>query len=219
MSRKTTLGAERLMMGFIVLLVVVVGLGLANGRDSRSQIPDSYLSPVPVKATPPAAPKPVAMSIPLIPVGQVVVRAAAPPRAIAEGEWLGLEVAPVTPLTAAQYGIPDNIPGLVVAEVEAQALTAGVKAGDVVLSINGVPIYNLSDFFRATRNGALMGGVLEILRKGLKLVINMAQTPPPAMAANPNIPVNAGAVAWGGGGQRFDNIGDRGLGVGSPRQF
>ncbi len=76
-----------------------------------------------------------------------------PAKVATEGEWLGLEVTPITPLTARQYGIPERIQGLVVAEAEAQAATAGIRAGDMLLSINGMPIAQMTDFFQATRTG------------------------------------------------------------------
>ena len=39
---------------------------------------------------------------------------------------------PITALTARQYGIPEGTQGLVVAEAEAQAALAGVRAGDML---------------------------------------------------------------------------------------
>jgi len=156
-------------------------------------------------------------------VGQTVApRMTAPLRTATEGEWMGLEVAPITPITGRQYQIPYGTQGLVVVEVEGSAAIAGLKAGDVVLSVNGVPISNMTNFFQATWNGTQTQGVVEVLRQGQKLAVNIAQTTNPAPAAVPNIPVNApsggmptpqggtfiypgNAAGWGGG---------QGLGVG-----
>lgn len=121
----------------------------------------------------------------------------APPlRTATEGEWMGLEVAPITPLTAGQYGIPDGTRGLVVAEAEGQAATAGLNAGDVLLSVNGALISNMTDFFQATRNGTLTQGMVEVLRGGQKLAVYI----------------------WGDGTGMGD-VQKGGPGAGSPKQF
>lgn len=130
--------------------------------------------------------------IPTAAVGQAVApRMTAPLRTATEGEWMGLEVAPITPITGRQYQIPYGTQGLVVVEVEGPAAIAGLKAGDVVLSVNGVPISNMTDFFQANWGGTLTQGVVEVLRQGQKQAVNIAQTTNPAPAAVPNTPVNA----------------------------
>lgn len=115
--------------------------------------------------------------IPMAAVGQVVAPAGviAPSNLATEGEWMGLEVAPITPLTAGQYGIPGGIYGLVIVEAESHAANVGLKAGDVVLSVNGAPISNMTDFFQATQNGILTQGVVEVLRGGQRLAVNIPQ--------------------------------------------
>jgi hypothetical protein len=99
---------------------------------------------------------------------------------------MGLEVTPITALTARQYGISENTRGLAVAEAEGQAATAGVKAGDVVVSVNGAPITNMVDFFKATSNGTASQGVLGIDRKGQKLSVNVPPPTSPPPGAPPN---------------------------------
>ena len=164
-----------------------------------------------------------------------------PATAATEGEWMGLEVTPITQLTARQYGIPAGIRGLLVAEAEAQAALAGIKAGDVVVSINGVPITQMTDFFQATGNGTLTGGVLEIARQGKRLAVNLAQTTTAAAAATPNTvpapapaamraairmpqgnfsmaPANVPAAEWGPG-QGLGVAGRNNPGTGWQRQF
>jgi len=150
---------------------------------------------------------------------------------------MGMEVAPITPVTASQYGIPQGTPGLVVAEAESTAAVTGLRAGDVVLSVNGMPTSNMIDFFQATQNGALTQGVVEVLRGGQRLSANIGQTTNPATAAVPNSPVNTpsvspamptpqggspvypGNVAAWGGGQGLGNVQGWGPGVACPRQF
>ncbi|MCP4678533.1 MAG: hypothetical protein GY854_24090 [Deltaproteobacteria bacterium] len=115
----------------------------------------------------------------------------------AEGEWLGLEVAPITPLTAKQYSVPPEVGGLIVAEAEAQAAAGGVKAGDVVLSINGAPINDMTGFLRATHNGALTKGYIELYRNGQRLDFRLSQTTAATPSPMPTQPANspAGAAA------------------------
>lgn len=160
--------------------------------------PGSIQAPIPTAAVGPAvAPRMAAVGQAVAPrmtaVGQQAVapRMTAPLRTATEGEWIGLEVAPITPITGRQYQIPYGTRGLVVVEAEGPAAIAGLKAGDVVLSVNGVPISNMTDFFQANWGGTLTQGVVEVLRQGQKLAVNIAQTTNPAPAAVPNTPVNA----------------------------
>ncbi len=139
----------------------------------------------------------------------IAPRTAAPAKAVLEGEWLGMEVAPITSVTALQYGIPYGTQGLVIAEAEAQALTVGLKAGDVVFWVNGVPICNMTNFLRVTRNGTLTQGTVKVLRKGQKLTVNIAST------VIANAPVNA---PWANG-QGVNNTPGWQPGGVSPKQF
>ncbi len=93
--------------------------------------------------------------------------------AAAEGEWMGLEVAPITNITAVQYGIAQGTRGLVIVEADLQAGASGLRAGDVVLNVNGMPAQDLTAFFKATRAGALTRGAVEVSRKGRHLVANI----------------------------------------------
>jgi hypothetical protein len=95
-----------------------------------------------------------------------------------EGEWLGLEVAPISSLTAKQYSLPPGLPGLVVVEAEAQAAVVGAKAGDVLQSVNGVPTVDMTTFFLATKNGTLPKGTIAMWRKGEEMVTKIGLPPP-----------------------------------------
>ena len=91
-----------------------------------------------------------------------------------------------------------------------------------MVSVNGVPTAQMTDFFQATHNGTLTKGVLELVRQGKRLSVNVDQTavrpatarlpstpqslPPagtraamPIQGGNPSMaPVNV--AGWGGGG-------------------
>ena len=93
-----------------------------------------------------------------------------------EGEWLGLEVAPISSLTATQYNLPSGLAGLIIVEVEAQAAALGIKGGDVLQYINGVPITDMTKFFLATKNGTLNQGAIVLWRKGEQMATMLTQT-------------------------------------------
>ena len=126
-----------------------------------------------------------------MPYGMMPAAATATPPP--EGEWLGLEVAPLTEVTARQYNIPPNIGGLVVAEAEGLAGTNGARAGDVVIAINGMPIVNMTDFFQATQNGTMAQGQVDLFRKGQRMSILLA-APTPAMPTQVAPPMNFGGA-------------------------
>lgn len=112
----------------------------------------------------------------------------APVNTATEGEWLGMEVAPITPITAGQYKIPEDILGLVVSEAEGLAALAGLKAGDVLLSVNGSLISDMTDFFQVTENGTLTTGSVQVLRQGQIMAVDIAQTNNPTPVATNNMP-------------------------------
>jgi len=172
--------------------------GVCSNCHRQRQASQSGLNPNSYRVQPAA---------PVAAVAQVVTPGAtAPARTPTEGEWMGLEVTPITPLTARQYGIFNGTRGLVVAEAEGQAARVGIKAGDVVVSVNGTPVTSMGDFFQATRNGTLTQGVVEVVRQGQRLAIDMA----PATQGNlPMAPVTAvgGGGGWGLGGAGGGNPG------------
>lgn len=94
-----------------------------------------------------------------------------------EGAWLGMEVVPITRLTAVQYGIPANMRGLVVAEAEGQAAISGVRAGDVVVAANGIPVSEMRTFLQATGGGKQQAGSVDLMRSGRFLKVVLGQAP------------------------------------------
>jgi hypothetical protein len=165
------------------------------------------------------------------PAGQVPV-AAQPPAAPAaarqpsEGAWLGMEVVPITNLTASQYSIPPGVRGLVVAEAEGQAAVSGVQAGDVLVAINGLPVGDMRSFLQATQNGTGAGGSVDVMRSGkfIKVILGQApvvngqpqpiaqQTQPsPAQLTTPTQPPAMADPSGLGGGRGLGLGGGRGL--------
>jgi serine protease Do len=95
--------------------------------------------------------------------------------------WLGAEIQRISPSIAASLGM-QNPEGALVAEVKAgsPAMRANLKAGDVILNVNGKQVTDATDLVR--KIGALAPGAdakLEILRDGAKqsLTVTLGNTP------------------------------------------
>jgi hypothetical protein len=68
-----------------------------------------------------------------------------------EGHWLGLEVIPLTPELAKEYGIAKGESGVLVDEITLESAESGILAGDMVQAIDGRPTPDLRAFFLATQ--------------------------------------------------------------------
>jgi hypothetical protein len=68
-----------------------------------------------------------------------------------EGHWLGLEVIPLTPELAKEYGIPNGEAGILVDEITLESAESGILAGDMVQSVDGRPTPDLRAFFLTTQ--------------------------------------------------------------------
>ena len=115
------------------------------------------------------------------------------PKPPPEVEWLGLEVAPITKVTAAQFGIPPGLNGIVITDVEAQAAAAGLMPGDLLVAINGRQIPNLATFNQVVQLGKLNWGMVDVRRKGKMIRVPLrkvapAPTAPGQMAPGQMVP-------------------------------
>lgn len=148
-------------------------------------------------STPVAAPMPMVMARPGVNANPAANAANANPP---EGSWLGMEVVPVTNITAAQYGLPAGTAGLVVAEAEGVAAAAGVRAGDLLATVNGQPVSDMQSFFVVTQNGQAQGGETTVMRAGRFLRLSLGATAPQPAAGQPAQPAAGfGGVAAQGG--------------------
>lgn len=103
-----------------------------------------------------------------------------------EAVWLGMEVAPITPVTGRQFATPAGLQGVVVTEVEGRAQAAGIQAGDVVIAINSRQVTDIPSFNTVTGNGMLPRGRVQVLRGGRLAETWLEQTPQPPMSAVPS---------------------------------
>ena len=88
-------------------------------------------------------------------------------KVLVEGHWLGMELIPITPELAQEYKLPAGVTGLLVDEVTLEAAESGLLAGDVLQSINNIPIKTLGDFAQETRRiESLPAVTLGVVRNG-----------------------------------------------------
>jgi serine protease Do len=100
---------------------------------------------------------------------------------------LGIGAEDLTPQLGAFFGAPDNF-GVLVREVHAgtPAEKAGLKAGDVIIQVDGKPVHSLDELRAQLREKTAQKSVsLGILRKGSQLTLPVEIQLPPAMNARP----------------------------------
>jgi hypothetical protein len=104
---------------------------------------------------------------------------------IDEMVWIGITADPLDAETAAALGIPTNMGGVIVREVDGIAQRAGVQHGDVLLGINGKPVPDMKAFSKIVgeTNIAGRGAQLDIVRQGVRLPIRIE----PLVALQPDI--------------------------------
>jgi len=144
---------------------------------------------------------------------------------LVEGHWLGMEVIPLVPELAKEFGISPDTQGLLVDEISLESAEAGVLAGDMILAVDGVSTPDLQAFTEATRRVQnRKKAALLISRKGqlVKLTIESQRTlgfsqnetaqpiPPGAISPhrNRNKPCTACHVIMESGGQLPIDAGD-----------
>ena len=65
-----------------------------------------------------------------------------------DGRFLGMTVDAITPELRDKFGVPKNIQGVVVTQLEprAQAAQEGIRAGDIIMEVNRKPVASVKDF-------------------------------------------------------------------------
>jgi predicted metalloprotease with PDZ domain len=121
------------------------------------------------------------------------------------GQWLGMRLAATNVQAAADLGVPPEVKGVVVAEVQggSRALLAGLAAGDVVTRVNGKAVNDLLEMYtlssRLDNTRALQ---LEFLRAGRPMVASMlppeSVMPPGAAWSAPRQAAAAEGGGWAG---------------------
>ena len=119
----------------------------------------------PVEASVTLAARPAAPpQIPLIPPAKVTLSAT----------WIGMDAAQLKPKDIVSLGLPQDMQGILVNEVEGQASMVGFQTGDVIVAVNGMTTPDLDTFIQATRQQA--GAAVEVVRANKHLFVSV---PPP----------------------------------------
>lgn len=119
----------------------------------------------PVEASVTLAARPAAPpQIPLIPPAKVTLSAT----------WIGMDAAQLKPKDIVSLGLPQDMQGILVNEVEGQASMVGFQTGDVIVAVNGMATPDLDTFIQATRQQA--GAAVEVVRANKHLFVSV---PPP----------------------------------------
>jgi S1-C subfamily serine protease len=106
---------------------------------------------------------------------QGVTAGQAPPMEL-RGQWLGMRLASTKSQTAADLGVPPEVKGALVSDVQggSRALLAGLATGDVVTRVNGKTVADLLELYTlSSRIDNTRPLQVEFLRAGRPMVASM----------------------------------------------
>jgi S1-C subfamily serine protease len=104
------------------------------------------------------------------------------------GQWLGMRLTATDSPSAADLGVPPEVRGVVVSDVQAnsRALQAGLAAGDVVARVDGTTVTSLVDMYTlTTKVDAARPLQVDFLRAGRPMTVIV---PPPDGMVPPGAP-------------------------------
>ncbi len=95
------------------------------------------------------------------------------------GQWLGMRLAPTNSRSATDLGVPADVKGVVVADVQvsSRAVLAGLAPGDVLTKVDGKEVVTLLDLYSLSMKLDVARPLqVDILRAGRPM---MVMVPPP----------------------------------------
>ncbi len=101
--------------------------------------------------------------------------------------WIGISMAELKPDLAKSLGIPENIHGVIVAQVlpNSPSFRAGFQQGDIIQRINGTTVSNPKEIQELIRNKPINSEInIQILRNGQMSALTLRTEPLPDTAAN-----------------------------------
>jgi len=119
-----------------------------------------------------------------------------------ETEWIGMTVAPLGTEAAAARGIPSDVGGVMVEDVEGLAARAGVRQGDVIQGINGKAVQDLAGFSE-------LAGKTDLAKSGAQLVVNRRGIQMPVFVYPPSGAVTIPGQTTPGGIAQVPAVRDR----------
>ena len=118
------------------------------------------------------------------------------------GQWLGMRLASTKSQSAADLGVPPEIKGVLVTDVQngSPSLLAGLAAGDVVTRVNGKPVTDLPELNTlSSRIDNTRPLQVEFLRAGQAMVASMLPPESVAPATAPGQVMRQPVAGQGGG--------------------
>ena len=149
------------------VIVAVNGKEVNEANSLRNMIATTPPnSPVRLKILRSGQEREVSLKLGELPVDQKADRRGTPGEP--EGILEGVDVEPLTPEIARQLGVPSNVKGLIVSDVEpsSKAAAAGLRRGDVITEVNRKPVANISDLANGVRQSAGQTVLLLVQRGG-----------------------------------------------------
>lgn len=95
----------------------------------------------------------------------------APAKVTLTATWIGMDAEQLQPKDIPALGLPQNLQGILVKEVEGQATMVGFQTGDVIVAINGTPTPDLDAFLQATRQQS--GAAVEVVRGAKHMFVSV----------------------------------------------
>ncbi|MFC1587682.1 PDZ domain-containing protein [Planctomycetota bacterium] len=91
-------------------------------------------------------------------------------------KWIGMTVITLKPETASEMGIDSYADGVIVEQSNGLAAQSGIRRGDLLLNINGLPVRDMASFAELAGKTDLSksGAQLVVIRHGVQIPVNIA---------------------------------------------
>jgi membrane-associated protease RseP (regulator of RpoE activity) len=107
--------------------------------------------------------------------GGVLKAFVAPDIQLSEAHWQGLEALPLSSELKQKLKLPMDLKGLLIDEVTLNAATSGMLAGDVLLTVNQVPVRSLEDLLRESKRvQQARSASLVVYREGRMIALTLS---------------------------------------------
>lgn len=98
----------------------------------------------------------------------------APTIQLSEAHWQGLEAIPLTSELKKKLELPPDLQGVLIDEATMAALDSGLRAGDVLVAVNGNPVKTLEGVLRESKRVKRLRSVTMTVQRGRRMVAGRA---------------------------------------------